>query len=224
MRFQVPWGKHSPVSFRLHYKADDNMRVDPTHVLPVLVIKDPYTWMSSMCRHEYTADWWHNTAKHCPNLVPITPFEIRNFNHTTGDDASPSIPVIVGYPRNSPQSETHHKSLLHVWNTFYEDYLAKYNEFPFIAIRFEDLLFHTKEVVTQVCVCAGGTMEDKFAYVADSAKQGAAHQGSSGITSAMIRYGNATMRREPYLDADLRYAEKEVSKELMEIFHYSIIR
>lgn len=71
MREQVPWGKHTPVSWRNHHTAKQGGEIIHNHILPIVVVKDPYTWMTSMCRHTYAARWFHG-PEHCPNLIPIT--------------------------------------------------------------------------------------------------------------------------------------------------------
>jgi len=229
IRFQVPWGKHSPVNFRKFHKASDNINTDEDHVLPVLIIKDPYTWMTSMCRHTYAASWWHDNDKHCPNLVLITVSEKEKFLNNTNtsdapEDMTPTVPASVHYPKESPMPVRHHKSLLHIWKNYYEDYINATGRFPFIAIRFEDLLFRTKDIIKTVCDCAGGTMEAQFSFVTESAKKGSSHEGSSGFRSSIARYGNATMRREPYMIEDLNYAKKVLSSsELMNLFQYKTI-
>ena len=47
---QVPWGKHNPVDWRGQHAAQGLEGVDVDGVLPVVVVKDPFTWMRSMCR------------------------------------------------------------------------------------------------------------------------------------------------------------------------------
>jgi hypothetical protein len=48
MRWQVPWGKHTPASRRMTHTVKNDKRVNKTNVLPVAVIRDPYSWMHSM--------------------------------------------------------------------------------------------------------------------------------------------------------------------------------
>ena len=36
-----------------------------SHVLPVMMVKDPLTWMKSMCRHPYASRFKYN-SKDCP--------------------------------------------------------------------------------------------------------------------------------------------------------------
>jgi len=233
MRFQVPWGKHTPVSWRLHHTAEalgNETELIQEHVLPIVVIKDPYTWMSSMCRHPYAARWFHRKGR-CPNLVPLTEEEKEGLVDGGGDGGS--VPVTVNYPEHP----THHASLAHLWNEWYGDWYDKTNEFPFLVVRFEDLLFHAEEVVSQACHCAGGTMismegftgglrkeEDQvkkgFRYITESAKTGKAHKGSSSLAPALLRYSNATLRVEPYQDEDLNFCKRTLDQDLMDHFHY----
>jgi len=51
IRFQAPWGKHSPVDYINHNIAEEGGQGIPQDdVLPVITIRDPYFWMGSMCR------------------------------------------------------------------------------------------------------------------------------------------------------------------------------
>jgi hypothetical protein len=54
MLWQVPWGKHNPPSFRGEHYAKSAKDVDVETVMPVVMIKDPLTWLNSMCRHPYS--------------------------------------------------------------------------------------------------------------------------------------------------------------------------
>lgn len=198
----------------MHHEAE-NDHLKHTNALPVVIIKDPYTWMTSMCRHPYSAEWQRDPT-HCPNLV-----DYRAKANNTREEESKSVTIV--YPKEAPIRKAQYKSLVHLWNEYYEQYLLKSHDFPLVAIRFEDLLFHTKDVVTEVCHCAGGSMESTFNYVTESAKEGGVHQGSSGLTTAMILYGNATKRREPYLQRDLTYSKETLSPQLMEIFNYKFL-
>lgn len=162
------------------------------------------------CRHSYSANWKRN-ATHCPNLVG---------NNNT------AVPVTLDYPKNSPMPKAHYKSLIHLWNSYYNDYLNKTNAFPFLVIRFEDILFFPKDIVTEVCHCAGGVMYEPFRPVKESAKSllnDKAHEGSSGLTAALMLYGNATKRREPFIDQDLKFIREHVSQELIQIFNYNVL-
>ena len=53
MRWQVPWGKHMVAKRRLTNTVKSDKKVNKTTVMPIVAIRDPYSWMQSMCRHPY---------------------------------------------------------------------------------------------------------------------------------------------------------------------------
>jgi len=218
IRMQPPWGKHSPVAYRHHHTAPSQHGVNPSHFFPACIIKDPYTWMNSMCRHPYEARWAHN-KRHCPNLVPLTKMD------KLGANGGNAVPVKVIYQKAeaglhySKANGTHHESLAGLWNDWYSQWVDA--TFPRLIIRFEDLLYHAEEVVGQVCRCGGGVMGDKFIYTEASAKEGQViHKGGNGLVKSLLSYGNKTNRVAVYEDPDLEYAEKNLNRDMMEMFHY----
>jgi len=213
IREQVPWGKHSPASWRLNHLAIQASDIPQENMLPIVVVKDPYTWMASMCRHHYAANWFYED-KHCPNLVPVTDLEKSKF-----DDKA--IPVRVKY---NSSYVSHHESLVGLWNDWYREYSEA--TFPRLIIRFEDMMFWTETVVKQVCECAGGTLlHDEVKYIVDSAKEkkSAIHRGSPGLLAAMTKYANSTQRKEQFTQDDLDYAKTSLNEELLELFNYKKI-
>jgi len=210
MRWQVPWGKHSPVSWRYKHAAPTMTTLNQTEFLPAVVIKDPYTWMDSMCRHSYAANWKH-ISDHCPNLIPISDEEKKEIH---GED---TFKVNIRY---SDTNVTHHTSIADIWNTWYGDWIDA--DFPRLIVRFEDLLFHAESVVQQVCECGGGTLHEdkKFEYSVDSAKSGAAHKGSNGLVKSMVKYGNRSNRLIAFTPQDLKYAIETVRDDIMKKFGY----
>jgi len=231
MLLQVPWGKHNPISWRRHHVALLGATgVEQINVLPVVTIKDPYHWMGSMCRHKYAANWVH-TEMHCPNLVP-NKFDYGRRGVRKG--VTKSIEIVVPFKSDRVH---HYTSMVDLWNTWYTDYLDAGSEtgekhmdfgggqvdgFPRLIIRFEDLLFHLEETFTQVCHCGGGKLinhEKGIHLLSDSAKPG--HKGSSGLLSAILRYGKADKRLETMTSEDLEYAEDNLSGDMMQMFGYS---
>ena len=168
MRRQVPWGKHSPASWRFKHKAAEAGDLKhQEYVLPAVVIKDPYTWMTSMCRHSYNANWIH-VSDHCPNLI-ANEDDVKKFSKimSVGD----IVPVNVRY---NNENITHHKSLANLWNDYYLEWYIE-AKFPRLIVRFEDLLFRAEHVIGKVCYCAGGKIKDSFEYLAETAKKGDVH-------------------------------------------------
>jgi hypothetical protein len=159
MRWQVPWGKHSLASTRLTNTAGHDFKVNKTNVLPVVMVRDPYSWMQSMCKHPYAAKWPHS-KEHCPNLIPNA-VDMEKFKAQ-----SPTIPVNVKFNGGIEKYE----SLAHLWSEWYHQYLNA--DYPRLMVRFEDLQFHAKEMIDLVCQCAGAEArhDGQFTYIVDSAK------------------------------------------------------
>jgi len=209
IKYQVPWGKHSPVEWKFKHKAPGFENLDQSHFLPALVIKDPYTWMESMCRHKYAATWRQESG-HCPNLVPTTPKEKKMISPRD------TFEVDVHYHQ---YNVTHHESMSELYNEWYGNWLDV--EYPRLVVRFEDLMFHAEDVVERVCTCAGGTMAPgPFQYVADSAKKGKAHTGSNGLLNSMVKYGDVEKRTHAYTPMDLDYAKSSLRSDVLDMFHY----
>jgi len=227
MLLQAPWGKHNPVTWRLHHQAAAMWNgVIQKDFLPVVMIKDPITWMASMCRHPYEARWRH-TQKHCPNLVPNEWDRGRNPGKgTMGIKVKFATKRIGDEPIPDKKNKTfiEYTSLIELWSVWYRDW---YNaNFPRLMVRFEDLLFHAEDTVSQVCACGGGTMKPRFRYVEDSAKgQSGPHAGSAGFLASLITYGNSTLRMKGILtdERDVEYARQHLDQALSDLFGYAPI-
>lgn len=211
LRYQIPWGKHSPVSWKYKHTAPGFEGLKPEAFLPALVIKDPFTWMDSMCRHKYAANWQHFEG-HCPNLVTIDDSEKQR------NGGGEVIKVRVHY---RDTNITNHESMIHLWNDYYGAWMA--TKFPKLVVRFEDLLFHAEEIATKVCKCARGKMKDgPFRYVVDSAKKGKAHDGSNGLVKSLTKYAKESNRLKSITPQDMEFLQHNINTELMETFHYSM--
>ena len=154
--YTAPWGKHNPVSWRLHHEAKLMKGVEQTDFLPIVMIKDPITWMSSMCRHQYESRWIHS-PKHCPNLVPNRYDKRRKPGVGTIELKVKFATKHIGnepIPDSKNRTFVNYTSLVDMWNLWYKDWHAV--SFPRLMVRFEDLLFHAEDVVSQVCACGGG--------------------------------------------------------------------
>lgn len=53
MRWQPPWGKHMVANRKWTNTVKNDKKVNKTTVMPVAVIRDPYSWFQSMCKHPY---------------------------------------------------------------------------------------------------------------------------------------------------------------------------
>ena len=209
MRKQVSWGKHSPSSYRGQSTSETGGDVPAEQFLPVIIVKDPFTWMQSFCRHWYNS-YWTKIHGHCPNLIPI------NAKEKVLNKFKPTFSVHIHYKHDIIQYD----SLVDLWNRWYEDYIIQV-DFPRLVIRFEDLLFHIEEITTEVCDCVGGQMEKEFKYIIEPAKKAKyGHRGSSGMFESLLKYGNLNTRFKDFTEFDKEYALKNLHPDLMKMFRY----
>lgn len=200
-------GKHNPpTTHRLkHVSKVGGVGVKQEAVFPLVIIKDPYHWSISQCRHQYFTLWEHD-HDNCPNIWNVW-------------DEQPTD-VTVKYATTIGKYDT----LLGLWNDWYNEYEDQKNEYPLAYVRFEDILFHAEHVVNEVCSCVGGfiTNKGKFNFKEDSAKPDkGTHKGANGLVSSILRYGNPRLRLEGWTKMDYDYAQEHLDKDLMRKYGYS---
>ena len=208
MRWQVPWGKHTPASFRdLHATAKaGKMKINKNWILPIVTLRNPYTWFRSTCKSPYTARWNHRKdLSDCPSLKDEVTGKWNNVtvHYGAGDDE--------------------HQSLAHLWNDWYSYYLRKAT-FPWIAIRMEDLVFYPKETIQTVCECAGGEIrkDRNFVFITHSAKADSrGHDASTGLYEAWIKYSKPPEPKFGFSDTDFEAAKEALDPWLMTAFGYT---
>eukprot|EP00529_Nitzschia_sp_RCC80_P031396 CAMPEP_0113497462 /NCGR_PEP_ID=MMETSP0014_2-20120614/30646_1 /TAXON_ID=2857 /ORGANISM="Nitzschia sp." /LENGTH=361 /DNA_ID=CAMNT_0000391409 /DNA_START=444 /DNA_END=1526 /DNA_ORIENTATION=+ /assembly_acc=CAM_ASM_000159 len=146
MRWQVPWGKHTPVKFRLEHATQKASAINKEWILPVVTVRHPYTWFKSMCKNSYSAKWSHRGKKGgtdgCPNIRSNTKDDIR-YNRDQGRDdvqIGDYNPVVVKY---ADERTDNHENIAALWNDWYGYYLKE--DIPYVMIRMEDMVFYPKE-------------------------------------------------------------------------------
>ena len=224
----LAWGKHTPVDdeeFRQTHKVSPGDDIPANNVFPVIAIRDPAVWAASMCRNEYAMEWTHTNTKeitdlqqqHCPNFIPN---QIDyNLDESLYDNST--VPVTIHYA----EFDRMHDSLIDHWNEYYKEYYQQ-SRFPRVMVRFEDLVFHPKQVIQKVCECAGGTLKDEhgFQYIVNSAKITDGHgDDKTGYVDAIIRYGSKRFPRWQsggMTDSDRQYVMEHIDAEMMNYFRY----
>ena len=194
-------GKHTDLAFRDQHSTEHAQTINKDDILPVVTIRNVWTWMQSMCHNPYTARWPHATQ--CPNLQQ----QHGQWNNVT---------VTYGAGKQSYQS------LLHLWNDWYTAYLET-SSFPRLMIRIEDLVFHTKATIDQVCQCVGGQLrtDQPFRYVQESAKKDSpGHDTRTGYAEAWIKYSRPFQVEAGFAHDDYLATLQGVSQTLMETFRY----
>lgn len=201
IRWQVPWGKHTPAMFKYNHTAPKNEMVNKDSCLPIVTIRNPYNWMSSMCRVSYTARWQHRI---CPHLV----------------DSKSGNPIQVDV--KLAEQWLNFTSLAHLWNDWYAQY-ERDASYPFVIVRFEDLIFRQYETTKSLCNCAGGVVpsEKTFKFIVNSAKIGPGHGSDrTGMLDAWIKYGKPMDAKAGFSDVDFRASIDFLSKSLMQKLGY----
>ena len=123
-------GKHNPLvgaarTGRRSSRAS-GARPDPLSILPVVVVKDPTTWMKSMCRNQYE----------CRFSAPAVAPEAA---------CLPPVKQTQTTMRYQPTKPSFYDSLPHFWRAWNGEYLN--STAPRLLIRFEDLLWNSEETI-----------------------------------------------------------------------------
>ncbi|OEU20195.1 hypothetical protein FRACYDRAFT_236264 [Fragilariopsis cylindrus CCMP1102] len=231
--WQPPWGKHIPAVRRTNH-THSKSRTPYYNTLPVVTIRDPYTWMQSMCRQNYAAQFDHDKSM-CPNIIPYPDDILSHPRYGTMN----YIPIWVKY---DPEYKIHYDSLVHLWNEWYLQYIQfeendKNNEnnsiikmkdpsFPFLMVRMEDLVFHGQTIVPQLCECAGAKFRGGEIQHVSAIANG--NHGieigtggyNAGLLRSVIKYGNVTKRKDGYPKFQLEAAHKLLDSRLMKLLSY----
>ena len=99
---------------RANYSAPLAVNMTKEDALPVVTIRNPFDWMSSMCKNSYTARWSmheHGSSNNiCPHLV-----------YTNG--------TLVEVNAKLADKWLRFDSLAHLWNEWYNQYIRD-SDFP----------------------------------------------------------------------------------------------
>ena len=207
--WQAPWGKHNPLSWRGKHWAPQfrppKWQPKLETIFPVVVIKDPLSWMKSMCRNTYEARFKNVPAlkdlQRCPSPVDQTRTTVRY--------------------QPDPKTFGHYPSLVHLWRDWYEAYLNA--SFPRLMLRFEDLLFDTEKTVGHACTCVGGTLRKDFKQHEEQTKgKMAGHRGPVNDRNKALRlYADEKERYANYNAQDLAFIYDALKNSpLIDLFHY----
>jgi hypothetical protein len=223
IHWQIPWGKHNPLFYRgRRYAENDDETKNLDNSLPIVMIKDPYTWMQSLCRNRYSAEW-DFTLEHCPNLLPNEVDKYYGFVKDADHEKRlmhDGIPMTIEYNPNT----TEYSNMAAAWNTWHREYFD--TNIPRLIVRFEDLVLHAKSVITDICHCFGGRLVDEahFHYVTGSSKSEQHGHGNftPGLMHALLLYTNSSNRIKLFTKDDLVFANEVLNKTMMGLLSYSV--
>lgn len=205
MRWQVPWGKHRLASVKYNHTARGAHKDRKDWILPIVMIRDPFSWMQSMCAHQYATRWRHS-EQHCPNLIP-SESDRAQYKHLQD-----TFQVSVKFDGEHITSFT---SLAHLWTEWYREYVDSTE--PFVLIRFEDMVLRPRVVLQQLADCVETTVKEPFRYQVASSKDHGSH---TDLVKAILKTGDAQLRLHNLTSADLDYAHAHLDEKLMHYFGY----
>mmetsp|Transcript_6976 Transcript_6976/g.19752 ORF Transcript_6976/g.19752 Transcript_6976/m.19752 type:complete len:250 (+) Transcript_6976:33-782(+) len=185
VHWEVPWSKHTPLGLR-DYLRYSKFSGKFKQVLPVTMVKDPLTWMKSMCRNPYMVQFHGIRSKSCPSLPVAATNVTVNWSNVDGKART------LTYP-----------SLVHLWSDWYQAYVDA--DIPRLMVRYEDLLFDTERTVGAICSCVGGkALTARFHGITERAKK-QWYDNSSDRAGALAMYSSSEYRLGGYTPADLDF-------------------
>lgn len=205
---QPPWHKHYLITIKLINKWMTDKKREKT--LSIILIKHPLAWFKSYCKMWY---------------------QLRPFNITWYNEQCPSNIHLSTIWWNHPPINKNYSSIVHIYNAWYEHYInAKIlNYYKFLIVRYEDLLFYTKQVTTDLCFCLKQNHHhqqkvilndiNKIKIYSNASKW---HGRSSNLKQAQIKYSNSEYIYEKYTKQDIQYIDKNINHYILNLFNYHI--
>ena len=162
-------------------------------VLPVVTVKDPLTWMPSICRHPYAVRFSLKQRTKCP--LPL------------------DAPVSVAYQKSQV---VYYDNLVDLWSRWHGEYYEA--QWPRLLVRFEDLLFEPRAVAGAVCDCLGGVLASTNDFKIDGQKRGKGTafghaEDTNSRAQALALYGSLVKRMEPYSTTDVAFVRARLASD-----------
>ena len=203
--WQVPWGKHRMAEVKWNHTAKDMAKYRKEDVLPVVIVRDPLSWLQSMCTHPYAAKWRFG-RHHCPNFIP------NDGDREHFKNLKDVFQVRVKFDQQSSFSFT---SLAHLYSEWHQQYLTA--DYPVLFVRFEDLVFSPRTVLSEIADCLGAKLTEPLKFQVKTSK---AHGSGTDFVRAIIKTANADLRLNNLTAADMEYVQEHLDPKLMALFHY----
>lgn len=173
-------------------------------------VRDPYSWMQSMCKSPYAAHWKHRGGR-CPNLIAD-----QKDHRMFGVAEASTVGVEVKFDKKN--DVVFFDSLADLWSIWYGRY---YNAtYPHLIVRFEDMLLQAPAVLAKVAECVGTEVRDPILYQQGSAKNHGSH---TDFLSAVLKTADKEKRAHALTHNDLEYAAASLDSNLMSAFQYNLI-
>ena len=226
MKFQPHWGKHEMITSQKfeYWNAHDvpgheglfPMEMYSKLSMMVVVVKDPLTWMKSMCKANYDFRYFNRSwfFDSCPKGMKHSEFDW--------------MPMNRGRVRNQGKNKTSNgifKSPAYLWSEWYGSLVNTIDKkkWPYLIVRYEDLLFRIDSVLRQLCSCLGKCKLNKKVDkngIKISEEKSKPHGHARNRTMSFWRYSSPEYRYEGYSKEDLEFMLDAIDPELLELFGY----
>lgn len=213
--WQVPWGKHRMAYVKYNHTAPEMDEYNKDNVLPIVVIRDPYAWMQSMCKSPYAAIWKHRKF-HCPNLI-YSKVDHHRYNQLPqfSNPDIPSFEVTVDFDDTTYENSVKFDSLADLWSQWYKLYFDA--TYPRLIVRYEDLVFQPAKVLKEIATCVDAKVRPRLIFQLNTSKQ---HGSGTDFLKAISKTANAKVRLFNMTEEDFDFATKHLDSNLMTLFQY----
>merc|ERR1712228_148255 len=215
---QPEWGKHEIVTMEKINEWNDKMIFDKEILYEnstmIVIIKDIFTWIKSMCNANY--DFFYETnvwKEHCPNYVNETKLEWIPINRASIDNPNRT-------------SNGNFSDIIQVWNLYYHQWISTINpnKYPLVIVRFEDLLLRPIPLIQKICQCMGYNelLYDDVVIPSAAAKNHTrfTNAKSNDRASAIEKYSDPMYRFKGFNDSDIEFIHHNVNQTILELFGY----
>ena len=225
IEYQVPWKKHSLVTLSMINENISTLKES----LGIIIVKDPLTWIKSICKAKYyirveNRTWYKND---CPQYFHLSKINWHNENyesfiHLWNKWYSAYIDIAM-LPFDLKKINNDSNNNNNNNNNNNENVLIsskQYTYFPFIFVRFEDLLFKSNQLLNLVCnQCVNGKSkkEERINHMEKAVKY---HGKSRSRSQALDTYSKIEYRYKGFNKQDLIYIDKHVNHTLVKLFKY----
>lgn len=214
-RWDVPWGKHVPATYHGNVTVPPSNPTLPDIVVPIIMVRDPFTWITSMCRSPYGAKWKHGSCAN-QSILGISQSE-ANSESTTKNAEPVTTKFWFGKQSSMPvRFSVTYPSLVHLWNTFLNQYLQTMSH-PVIIIRLEDIILHGDKVLVSLEECFWGRrLTTEYDPIHSSSKS----HGSGSAYATVLK--SVLQGAVPRIHADdSLYLRTNLDPRLMKLLHYN---
>jgi hypothetical protein len=205
--FFTQWGKHIPPKYRFNNSYPVDNSESHQHTLPIVIVRDPFVWMRSMCREGYDAKYLRGKGNRCPFFFRMASDNITN-------------KVTVRAHQTGFKYYDYYDSLADMYSKWHRGYVNA--SFPRLIIRYEDLLLYPRQLIEAIEECTGKPAKKQFTSFTQEARGFVKKPRKNFLLQALQKLGR---RDDMYYtlklsSRDVAYVLKALDPTLLKLFRY----